>query len=150
MLFRSGGAGVDPTDALRFLADLSVLDSTAEIISRRVESDSDAVKILTIHAAKGLEFPCVIVADKWNERKAIDNVSDGKKADEKTSRRPVMFLGPPDAQGRRSRLIDVSWVLEGVPSPAARLAAESEDREEMARQFYVAVTRAEQIGRAHV
>lgn len=140
---RSGGAGVDPADALRYLADLSVLDSTAEIISRRVESDSDAVKILTIHAAKGLEFPCVVVADKWNERKATDNKDGIKKADDKTSKRPVMFLGPPDKSGRRARLIDVSWVLGGIPSPTARLAAESEDRDEMARQFYVAVTRAE-------
>lgn len=140
---RSGGGGVDPADVLQYLADLSVLDSTAEIISRRVESDSDAVKILTIHAAKGLEFPCVIVADKWDDRKATDNKSDGKKADEKTSSRPVMFLGPADAQGRRSRLIDISWVVDGVPSAAARLAAESEEREELARQFYVAVTRAQ-------
>jgi exodeoxyribonuclease V beta subunit len=140
---RSGGSGVDPSDALQFLADLSALDSTAEIISRRVESDSDAVKILTIHAAKGLEFPCVIVADKWNERKATDNKDGSRSADEKSSTRPVMFLGPPDPKGKRSRLIDVSWVLEGIPSPVARLAAESEDREEMARQFYVAVTRAE-------
>ncbi len=140
---RSGGSGVDPSEALQFLADLSALDPTAEIISRRVESDSDAVKILTIHAAKGLEVPCVVVADKWNERKATDNKKGPKSADEKTTARPVMFLGAPDSRGKRSRQIDVSWVIDGVPSPAARVAAEAEDREEMSRQFYVAVTRAE-------
>lgn len=140
---RSGGSGVDASGALQFLADLSALDSTAEIVSRRVESDSDAVKILTIHAAKGLEFPFVVVADKWNERKAVDNKDGSRTADEKPVAKPVMFLGAPDQHGKRSRLIDVSWVTDGIPSPAARTASEAEDREEMARQFYVAVTRAE-------
>jgi exodeoxyribonuclease V beta subunit len=47
------------------LDDLSEIDEKAEAAARRVETDEEAVQTMTIHSAKGLEFPIVIVADLW-------------------------------------------------------------------------------------
>ena len=41
-------------------------DTADEDRSRRLESDSEAVQVLTIHRSKGLEFPVVYCPDLWN------------------------------------------------------------------------------------
>ena len=61
------GKGCSAERALSIFRRLATTDPKHELVARRVESDADAVKIYTIHAAKGLEFPCVIVADLWKE-----------------------------------------------------------------------------------
>ena len=38
----------------------------AEDRSRRLESDADAVQIVTVHRSKGLEFPVVYVPFAWD------------------------------------------------------------------------------------
>ncbi|MGA0118327.1 MAG: UvrD-helicase domain-containing protein [Ilumatobacteraceae bacterium] len=135
------GKGIEPMTALKAIADLEALDATAELVSRRIESDVDAVKILTVHAAKGLEFPVVIVADLWKDKAVVDTKE--KTADERTTKKPPVFLSSQtNAVGKRYRCIDVAWVKTGVPTPMARLASEAEALDEMKRQFYVAVTRA--------
>ena len=42
-------------------------DVANEDRSRRLESDSEAVQVLTIHRSKGLEFPIVYCPYLWNE-----------------------------------------------------------------------------------
>lgn len=59
------GRGVQPAELLVCLDELSLLDDKSEVAARRVETDDDAVQSMTIHSAKGLEFPIVIVADLW-------------------------------------------------------------------------------------
>lgn len=124
-----------PSDAAHVLlrvAELSEMDETSELVSRRVESDAKAVQIMTIHGAKGLQFPVVVVADLWkpkpgNQRKA-----------------PAMFLGNPDpVTGMRTRNIDVAWVLNGSVSDVAAAHEDAETAAEALRLFYVAMTRAE-------
>ena len=124
-----------PTDAAHVLlrvAELSEMDETSELVSRRVESDAKAVQIMTIHGAKGLQFPVVVVADLWkpkpgNKRKA-----------------PAMFLGNPDpVTGARTRNIDVAWVLSGTVTDIAGAYEDFETAAEALRLFYVAMTRAE-------
>jgi exodeoxyribonuclease V beta subunit len=126
---------VGPTDAAHVLlrvAELSEMDETSELVSRRVESDAKAVQIMTIHGAKGLQFPVVVVADLWKPKPGNQRKT------------PAMFLGTPDpVTGIRTRNIDVAWVLSGSVTDAAGAYEDAETAAEALRLFYVAMTRAE-------
>ena len=99
------------------------------------------MKILTVHAAKGLEFPIVVVADLWKDKTLGDTRT--KTADERSTKKPPVFLSPQaNVACKKQRCIDVAWVEAGIPTPSARLASEDEALDETKRQFYVAVTRA--------
>lgn len=90
----------------------------------RLDRDADAVRILTMHKAKGLEFPVCFVPYLW------DGGMTAPKGD-----KPLVVADPADP-GRR--LLDV-----GVPVDAAHVAlATKEAKEEGLRLAYVALTRA--------
>jgi ATP-dependent exoDNAse (exonuclease V) beta subunit len=120
--FESGGAS-------SFRAFVDRLEDDAEHGRQAdapvVEEGTDGVRIMTVHAAKGLEFPVVILCDPT----------------------------APLAQERPSRLIDTArrvWLepLAGcVPSELAERADEviERDREEGQRLAYVAATRARDL-----
>lgn len=124
----TGGAGCTASDALEAFADLSAREATSETVSRRIESDRDAVQIMTVHASKGLEFPIVVVADLWKKRKK--------------ERGPDVFhrtiAGEQDAQ---ERVIDVGYVVT-QKYPEAAAARIEEEGDEVSRLLYVALTRA--------
>jgi exodeoxyribonuclease V beta subunit len=93
--------------------------------SRRLESDAEAVQVLTIHRSKGLEFPVVYFPYLW-EPTWIGN-----------ERQPVFFHDP---ERDDERTIDVG--LEG-PDYAAHVQQHLvEQRGEDLRLAYVALTRA--------
>lgn len=126
-LIDTGVGGTEPDDVLETLVGFEGIDPRAELVARRVESDADAVVIMTIHGAKGLEFPFVVVADLWKPR------SDDKRT------HPVV-VGLP---GRKNRILDVGWAHpDGGDDPQALFADRLADEQEQARRFYVAVTRA--------
>ena len=129
------GANAEPArvaDAFdRLVADT---DDQAEGTMRRIETDDEAVHITTVHSAKGLEYPIVLLPFAYTERPAAS--------------RPYVF----NIDG--GRVVDVaSWVAwgDGVEegTKAARDAAG--ERKKLAtlevdgdslRLLYVAMTRA--------
>src|SRR3954454_3105663 len=93
--------------------------------SRRLESDAEAVQVLTIHRSKGLEFPVVYVPYLW----------EPTWVDEKAT--PIVFHDP-EADYRRT--IDVG--LAGPGYARHKEQAIEEQRGEDLRLAYVALTRA--------
>ena len=94
--------------------------ATAEERSRRLESDSEAVQVLTIHRSKGLEWPVVYLPFLW-----------GNGPDDPD---PVPVYHDPQSHQRR---VDV----RGRSSPHLKRYTE-ERRGEDLRLAYVALTRA--------
>jgi exodeoxyribonuclease V beta subunit len=118
----SRGRGCGARGMLEELAELARRDEKSELVSRRVESDEDAVRIMSVHVAKGLEFPCVIVVDDWKEK-------------DKAPRGPAVFYAGAE------RRLDVAYALTGGASAPAVAAVLAADNQEFRRLLYVALTR---------
>jgi putative phosphoesterase len=112
---------------VRFVRDQEAVGAK-ELEAVAEEEGSEAVRLLTIHAAKGLEFKVVVVADAGRDKRAPDAdeilaLSDGRfgfrVADPSTSKRRGAF-----------------------DYDAVRRAREEEERTERLRLYYVAMTRA--------
>jgi exodeoxyribonuclease V beta subunit len=122
-----------PTSATALLEQLTLLAASAndehasELLGRRIDRDDDTVKVLTVHKAKGLEFPVVLCPTLWAE-------SSAKKGE----------IPHGEVDGRR--LIEVfKFVGKGKPPKAHVEVTEAdllERRGEYLRLLYVALTRA--------
>ncbi len=119
--------GSDIEGFVRFVRDQEAVGAR-ELEAVAEEEGADAVRLLTIHAAKGLEFKVVVVADAGRDRRAPDGdeilaLADGRfgfrVADPATSKRRGAFAYD---EVRRTR--------------------EEEERAERLRLYYVAMTRA--------
>jgi exodeoxyribonuclease V beta subunit len=98
----------------------------AEERSRRLDSDADAVQVLTVHRAKGLEFPIVYCPFLWD---AAGGGANG---------RPVLFHDQADGGVRK---LDVGGEDGRDYGDHARLEI-IDERGEAIRHLYVALTRA--------
>jgi exodeoxyribonuclease V beta subunit len=118
-----GGAAL--TAWLRQRIAAAARETSDEERTRRLESDAEAVQVLTIHRSKGLEFPIVYCPDLW-EPGFIPRDDQ-----------PVFFHDP--AQDDK-RTINVG--LDGPDWGRHRRHHEEEQRGEDLRLAYVALTRA--------
>ncbi len=126
-LLHRSQAGVGATALaswLRTRADEAGTEEDELERTRRLESDADAVQVLTIHRSKGLEFGIVLCPFLW------DAVGDDAKG-------PVVFHDPGNGQ---QRTVDVG--LSGREWREHHALAVRESRGEDLRLTYVALTRA--------
>ena len=119
--------GPDVEGFVRFVEEQEAVGA-AERDAVAEEEGADAVRLLTIHAAKGLEFKVVVVADAGRDRNApsadeILCLSDGRFG----------FRVADPVTGKRHGVLD----YEGV-----KAARQAEDEAERLRLYYVAMTRA--------
>jgi ATP-dependent exoDNAse (exonuclease V) beta subunit len=118
---------------VRAFTDLARAELEAE--AREVDApvdlgDQDAVRLMTMHAAKGLEFPCVVVTDLGRDARLT---------------RPVVTQDDRGRVGLRLVALDrpePSDALDHAELLAERHAAEHAEED---RVHYVAMTRAEEL-----
>ena len=116
------GRGLSALTAWLYRSVSEAGDDITDERSRRLDSDEEAVQVLTIHRSKGLEFPIVYAPFLWTSQKPKEKI-------------PVTFH---DEGGART--LDVALV--GPAYKAHREASLLEDRGEELRLAYVALTRA--------
>ncbi len=118
----TAGRPVGPESVRALLDEMAKggAEDDPEAIKRRVDTDAPAVRIMTLHAAKGLEFPVVCCPSLWNV---------GARVNERLYH---------DAE--RGRLLDVSKNSKEVADAHRSATAEIVGQNE--RLTYVGMTRA--------
>jgi len=117
-----------PERMLRRFAEL-IESASGEEIEEKLETDDDAVQIMTIHASKGLEFPIVFVPDIMLAGE-MKNIS-------------VYERTPPIYHSKNDIIVEYEIsnrkIMKGSDNASEK--EQKEILEESARNFYVAVTR---------
>lgn len=116
---------LDAAGLARWLAEAGGDSAEEDAVRRRLDSDGEAVRVLTMHSAKGLEFPIVLLPD----------VADRAP---RSSWMPTAFTVH-DAAGERQ--VDVGGKQDPTSQQRHRRCLE-EDAGEDLRLLYVAMTRA--------
>jgi len=125
---RTSAAGL--LEALASVAETAGAgDESSELLSRRIDRDDDAVQVMTVHKAKGLEFPVVLAPFLWTKVPASQGI-----------RHAVLDDG--------RRWLDLTWIAGSDSTKLTapiREAATAELEGESRRLLYVALTRAKHL-----
>ncbi|MBW1978593.1 MAG: exodeoxyribonuclease V subunit beta [Deltaproteobacteria bacterium] len=115
---------LDMTGLLKWLSEQVASDTTSlEEHQLRLESDENAVKLVTIHKSKGLEYPVVFCPFSWDGSRIKRNRNQFTFHDEVGKMKLTLDLGSEEAEKNR-------------------LLAEKEQLAENLRLLYVSLTRA--------
>ncbi len=128
----SHAAGERPAVAASWLVHQRQSGALGDAERLRLEDDGDAVTVMTVHAAKGLEWPVVFAPFLWctpSARDMVVSLSDGEVG----AGRPVRY---------RAGALGWIWDWRSQVAAADADAADSDSRAEAVRQSYVALTRA--------
>jgi ATP-dependent helicase/nuclease subunit A len=105
------------------------LRSAATEVKRDMETTRDEVRVMTVHGAKGLEAPVVILADTTTPPRSAHP--------------PVLIEVVPAERGAASCIVWAPRQIDDVDAVAqARAAVRADDEHEHRRLLYVAMTRA--------
>lgn len=103
----------------------------SDAFETRLESDADAVQIMTLFKSKGLEFPIVFVPTMWT------SPVGGRKTSVRLYHDPPQPGSDSGSSGLVPAVVDLN-----SEDPLAREAAKREVEQEDIRNLYVALTRA--------
>ncbi|MDQ6618430.1 MAG: exodeoxyribonuclease V subunit beta [Pseudomonadota bacterium] len=119
---------VAPDALLRWLHAQRNADAADEVAQLRLESDRNLVQIVTVHKAKGLEYPIVFCPFLWDGYRFPQREWPGACA-----------YHDPDG----TAVVDFrSEVQQGTAAPSIKAQARTESSAETVRLLYVALTRA--------
>ena len=122
--------GPDLAGFVRYLVGRRDLTASREGNAALLAEDDDVVRVMTIHQAKGLEFPVVVIAGMGGSSRMGRDTFPLDRSD----RASLVLSGPDDARfGGPLALGPADDVLRGL---------KADDREEEKRLYYVAMTRA--------
>lgn len=105
----------------------SLANSNASCLSPPVQKGVPAVKVMTCHAAKGLEFPCVIVAGQAHSKRS-DKIEYKwlpphllpKTGEDKNQTDSVLFVGA--TRARQMLVVSCAATSSGLPRAEKRIA----------------------------
>lgn len=127
-----------------------VSEFDSDDIRKRLESEQDQVKVMTIHKSKGLEFPVVIMPNLWIwQRESSRDSSTVKFYDAEEAQHMVLDFEPQ----RTVNITRTLPVVDSTPADTGKVMSvqsrstpkdlsEDEERRENTRLLYVAITRA--------
>ena len=121
--FLAQALSYEQTETPTIVGFLNFLRRAGTEVKRDLEVQSDAVRVMTVHGAKGLEAPLLVLAD-------TTSIPDGRGT------------RLHDLPGTEAFIWAGKKPLDSASEQAARLAADELREEEYRRLLYVALTRA--------
>ncbi len=121
-----GGRRAPVSAVLRALDELeSTMNDDADAQKRRIDTDRDVIQITTMHSAKGLEYPIVLLPfPKGTPKSSVSSYLDNE----------IRYVdGAPS----------VPWILNGLTKDERELRDRREAMGDELRLLYVALTRAQ-------
>jgi exodeoxyribonuclease V beta subunit len=105
-----------------------------EVLARRIDSDDETVKVLTVHKAKGLEFGVVLCPTLWTQAGGVHGLPHASVGGERLIDADSLTLHAPTATAKSKS--------KAKPFATVKDADRVEREGEAKRLLYVALTRA--------